>query len=103
MFHPARLPLIRSNTPDAKRMRIAACVGALGSMLAGIIFVPVYLEPDMGDVKSLLTDLYMTDKPREQHLRSVLLSTSVDTQVDIRRDRVRQIAETIWFTFGRLI
>ena len=97
------LPLIRSNTPDAKRMRIAACVGALGSMLAGIIFVPVYLEPDMGDVKSLLTDLYMTDKPREQHLRSVLLSTSVDTQVDIRRDRVRQIAETIWFTFGRLI
>ena len=76
------LPLLPSNSPDAKRMRVAACIGALGSMLAGLIFVPVYMDPDMGEIRNLLTDIYMTDHTREQHLRGVLLSVHPDVQQD---------------------
>ena len=97
------LPLLPSNSPDAKRMRVAACIGALGSMLAGLIFVPVYMDPDMGEIRNLLTDIYMTDHTREQHLRGVLLSVHPDVQQDIKRKRILHIIETISLIFGRLL
>lgn len=97
------LRLIRSNTSDAKEMRIAACLGELGSLLAELILVPVYLEPDAAGVKSLLMSLYVADKQREQYVRSVLLATPVGMQAGIVRDRIHEITEEIWRTFGRLI
>lgn len=99
------LPLLPSNSPDAKRMRVAACIGKLGSMLAELIFVPVYVNPDMGEVRSLLTDLYVTDTDhlQEKHLRGVLLSVLPDVQQDIKTKRIQKIIEKISLIFDRLL
>lgn len=97
------LPLPATNSREAKQMRIAACIGALGSMLAGLIFVPVYVEPDSGEITRLLSQLAFYDEKREIHLRSVLLAAMSHEQEMIREKRAIIIVETIYNIFGRLL
>lgn len=97
------LPLPATNTSEAKQMRIAACIGALGSMLAALIFVPVYVEPDNGEITKFLSDVSFYDHKREVHLRSVFLDAKPDEQDAIRQRRTVVIGEKIYKTFGQLL
>ncbi|RYP86378.1 hypothetical protein DL769_000762 [Monosporascus sp. CRB-8-3] len=104
------LPLPPSNTPDAKQMRIAACIAALGSRFVRLIFVPVYLQSDTGEQQSdagelsgLLSNLAAADAPREAYLRSVLLDVLPDEQDRIRKQRTIDIVNAVCTGIGRLL
>ncbi|RYP14590.1 hypothetical protein DL765_006261 [Monosporascus sp. GIB2] len=125
------LPLPASNTPDAKQMRIAACIAALGSRFARLIFVPVYLQSDAGELLSdasellsdagellsdagepqpdegwlsgLLFNLAAADAPREAYLRSVLLDVLPDKQARIRKQRTAEIVNAVCTGIGQLL
>lgn len=97
------LPLPPSNSKEARQMRMAACVGALGSRFAGHIFVPMYVEPDAGEITNLLSSLSNTDSAREVYLRSVLLSVDPEHQKNIMRKRFVEIIETVHKTLGCLV
>ncbi len=97
------LPLPATNTREAKDMRIAACVGALGSRLTRRIFVPVYVTPDRDEITNLLSTLSSNDPDREIYLRSVLLRTSPELQERIREERTAEIVSEICASLGRLL
>ncbi|KAK7756335.1 hypothetical protein SLS62_001561 [Diatrype stigma] len=97
------LPLPASNSKEARQMRMAACVGALGSRFAGHIFVPMYVDPDAGEITNLLSSLSNTDSAREVYLRSVLLSVDPEQQKKIRRKRIIEILEAVHKTLGCLV
>ncbi|RYO77672.1 hypothetical protein DL766_004732 [Monosporascus sp. MC13-8B] len=111
------LPLPASNTPDAKQMRIAACIAALGSRFFRLIFVPVYLQSDTGELQSdagesqsdagelsgLLSNLAAADPPREAYLRSVLLDVLPEEQIRIRKQRTAEIVNAVCTGIGRLL
>lgn len=72
-------------------------------MLAGLVFVPVYVDPDNGEVAKLLSDLAFYEPKKEAHLRSVLLDARTDYQDSIRQNRIVEIGETIYQIFGQLL
>ncbi|RYP90513.1 hypothetical protein DL770_003360 [Monosporascus sp. CRB-9-2] len=97
------LPLPASNSPDAKQMRIAACIAALGSRFVRLIFVPVYHQSDTGDLSGLLSSLATADAPREIFLRSVLLNILPEEQTYIRKQRTAEIVDDVCAGIGSLI
>ncbi|RYP22760.1 hypothetical protein DL767_008987 [Monosporascus sp. MG133] len=97
------LPLPASNTLDAKQMRIAACIAALGSRFVQLIFVPVYQQSETGELSALLSSLATADAPRETHLRSVLLDVLPEEQTSIRTQRTADIVSDVCGGIGRLL
>ncbi|RYP75034.1 hypothetical protein DL771_002682 [Monosporascus sp. 5C6A] len=97
------LPLPASNTLDAKQMRIAACIAALGSRFVQLIFVPVYQQSDTGGLSGLLSSLAAADAPRETYLRSVLLDVLPEDQTSIRKQRIAEIVRAVCTGIGRLL
>ncbi|RYO91937.1 hypothetical protein DL764_008219 [Monosporascus ibericus] len=97
------LPLPASNSSEAKQMRIAACIAALGSRFVRLIFVPVYQQSDTGELSGLLSSLAAADAPRETYLRSVLLDVLPDEQTSIRKQRTIEIVSAVCTGIGRLL
>ena len=106
------IPFPVSNSPAAKKARIAAFLSSLGSRLAYMIFVPYYTQPDDGDdnkkrrndaITILLSDLSLSDPKRELHLRSVLLATSPGEQKNIAHERAEIIVMELYHNMGVLL
>ncbi|RYP47649.1 hypothetical protein DL768_006302 [Monosporascus sp. mg162] len=97
------LPLPASNTPDAKHMRIAACIAALGSRFFQLIFVPVYQQSDTGELSDLLSNLATADTRRETYLRSILLGVLPEEQISIRNQRTAEIVDDVCTGIGCLL
>jgi hypothetical protein len=70
------IPLPASNTPAAKRMRIAAVIGAIAHSLSEHIFRPVYLLDNDTELSTLLSYLAIEKPGHEEYLRRVLLAAS---------------------------
>ncbi|KAI1431687.1 hypothetical protein GGR50DRAFT_53759 [Xylaria sp. CBS 124048] len=109
------IPLLPSNTPAARKSRIAAFMNYLSSKLVDQIFVPCYYNvPQPGDeygvlqqhgtdVTFLLSMMSEDDPKRELHLRSVLIAAFPEKQKEIARKRAKDIAEIIGEDFGGLL
>ncbi|KAK1991920.1 hypothetical protein LX36DRAFT_324158 [Colletotrichum falcatum] len=66
------IPVPSTNSPAAKRMRVAASLAILAAALREHVFQPTYLLGD-NELARLMNDLSDEDFEREAHLRSVLL------------------------------
>ncbi|KAI1357328.1 hypothetical protein F5Y08DRAFT_346858 [Xylaria arbuscula] len=103
------IPFPVSNSPAAKKARIAAFLASLGSRLGNMIFLPYYTRPNDEDdnekygndaITILLSDLSQSDPKRELHLRSVLLATSPGEQKKIAHERAEIIAMELYHIMG---
>ncbi|GAP88209.1 putative mei5 protein [Rosellinia necatrix] len=104
------IPFPATNSPAAKKARMAAFLARLGSRLADRIFLPFYpLDGDDEDQDSadsmalMLSDLSLSDPKREIHLRSVLLAISPEEQKEVALARASDIADEIINLLGILL
>ncbi|KAK3304707.1 uncharacterized protein B0T15DRAFT_251074 [Chaetomium strumarium] len=71
----SNIPLPRSNSQLAKRMRVALVLSVMGQVLCKHIFQPTYLRDSPG-IDNILKVLANKEPDLESHLRAVLLKTS---------------------------
>ncbi|KAI0439848.1 hypothetical protein F4803DRAFT_22336 [Xylaria telfairii] len=107
-----KIPFPSSNSPAAKKARVAAFLACLGSRLADLIFLPYYTEPNDDEeehrhgidaITALLSNLSHSDPMRELHLRSVLLAISPDEQTKRGLERADSIANDMYNILGVLL
>ncbi|KAL4974908.1 hypothetical protein BDW66DRAFT_152507 [Aspergillus desertorum] len=99
---PHHIPLLASNTPAAKGMRLAIILGILSREIDRCIFQPNYLfseEAQLRDIqlRDILSQLAMTDGAKESFCRAVLLSIGQNTQEDSLHSRVQSVVRKVSF------
>jgi hypothetical protein len=94
------IPLLNSNSSDAKYMRIAASLQTAAEAFARHIFQPTYLLED-NSLCQILSDLAQRDPVRESHIRAVLLP--IPAQRESVNQRIRRCTEEINFFLGPMI
>ncbi|KAM0280455.1 hypothetical protein ACHAQH_004034 [Verticillium albo-atrum] len=70
------IPLPRSNTPEAKQMRVASFLAVLARQLDRHVFRPTYVVTESDELSDMI--LHLKDKRQANHLRSVLLRLPID-------------------------
>jgi hypothetical protein len=94
-----RLPLPRSNSPPAKRMRIAAMLAIISRCIDQHIFHPTYIlgeDEDKDDgIRPLLVNLATANSRKESHLRAVLLSIEPEKQAENASKKVGQVVAEV--------
>ncbi|KAF8857474.1 hypothetical protein BDZ45DRAFT_803256 [Acephala macrosclerotiorum] len=94
-----RLPLPRSNSPAAKRMRIAAMLAIISRCIDQHIFHPTYNlgegEGGGDGIRPLLVDLAAANSKKESHLRALLLSIEPEKQAGNASKRVEQVVTEV--------
>lgn len=107
-----KIPFPNSNSPAAKKARVAAFLACLGSRLADLIFLPYYIESNDEEEENhhrldaltiLLSNLSHSDPVRELHLRTVLLAISPDEQRRRGLERADLIATDMYNILGILL
>ncbi|KAH8880191.1 hypothetical protein GQ53DRAFT_833485 [Thozetella sp. PMI_491] len=89
------IPLPRTNTLVAKKMRTAAVLAVIAVVLAEHIFLPIYLLEESDELFSLMSDLAYDDPSRESYLRAVLLSLLPDKQTQLGRKRIKNAVRDV--------
>ncbi|ETS78996.1 hypothetical protein PFICI_08849 [Pestalotiopsis fici W106-1] len=94
------IPMLNSNSPDARHMRLAAAMFLAARALEEHIFQATYLLE--GNILcQLLSDMAETDPVREAHVRAVLLP--VDPPDDLIQIRIQQCVRQIESTVGLMV
>ncbi|KAK9413730.1 putative Dynein associated protein domain-containing protein [Seiridium unicorne] len=86
------IPLLGSNTHDARHMRIAVALNVAAEALEKYIFQATYLLEGNGFCR-ILADLAEDDPVREAHIRAVLLPVKVQRR--FVKQRIQQCVEEI--------
>lgn len=94
------IPLLNSNSAEAKCMRIAASMNVVAEALEKHIFQSTYLLPDNG-LCQILLDLAEQDADREAHLRAVLLP--VRPQDEVVKQRIDSCVKEVENLIGPMI
>ncbi|KAI1488894.1 hypothetical protein F5X96DRAFT_44646 [Biscogniauxia mediterranea] len=89
------IPMPMSNSAEAKKMRVAAVVAILGSLLSRYIFQRTYHLEDSTELSDLMSDLACCDPAREGYLRAVLLGVLPDTQRLNGKLRVKKVVDEV--------
>lgn len=89
------IPLVPSNSPVAKHMRVAMLLRVLAESAMEHIFQPVYVT-DLGtEVSGFIEDLYCSDPQNAQWIRSVLLKVSLDGLSDNAHHRADNVVDDV--------
>jgi hypothetical protein len=92
------IPLPRSNSPAAKRMRIAAMLAILARWINLAIFQPAYILDEDEEIRILLVRLAAANSKKESFCRGLLLSIDPEEQTKNASKRVeRVIKEVAWY------
>jgi hypothetical protein len=89
------IPLPRSNSPAAKRMRIAAMLAILARCIDTHIFLPTYILDEDEEIRPLLVHLAVTDSKKESFCRALLLSIDPEEQTKRASERVERVIREI--------
>ncbi|KAI0593779.1 hypothetical protein F4775DRAFT_487475 [Biscogniauxia sp. FL1348] len=89
------IPMPMSNTAEAKKMRVAAVMAILGSLLSRYIFQPTYHLEDSTELSDLMSDLANYDPAREGYLRAVLLEVLPERQKLNSKLRVEKVVDEV--------
>jgi hypothetical protein len=90
-----RVPLAASNSPAAKRMRLAIILAILSREIDRQIFQSTYLASDGTQVRDFLSRLAEADCEKESFCRSILLSIEPTTQELSLRPRIDAVAQKV--------
>jgi hypothetical protein len=97
------IPLPPTNTPFAKRMRVAAGVIIYGRALDKYIFKPNYLTRDSEELNKVLEGVRTNNPLQETFVRGVLLRVLPDTQRRNKDTRVRLVVSDVVHSMGILL
>ncbi|KAK2006411.1 hypothetical protein LZ32DRAFT_570317 [Colletotrichum eremochloae] len=89
------ITVLPTNSPAAKKMRVAASLAILASALMEHVFQPTYLLGD-NELAGLLNKLSTTDFEREAHLRSVLLPLCPSKHKDHASERAKKASNHLF-------
>lgn len=84
-----------SNSPAAKRMRLAVFLAALSREINKHIFQPTYIFPQDDQLRNVLNQLAETDHEKESFCRSLLVSINHEAQMKELQSRIQFIAATV--------
>ncbi|KAL4861972.1 hypothetical protein BDV12DRAFT_207637 [Aspergillus spectabilis] len=98
-----RIPLLASNTPAAKGMRLVVLLAILSREIDKSIFQPNYLLSEGAQLRDILSQLAETDDARESFCRSVLLSIDTAAQKESLTSRVQSVVRKVSFYFCDLL
>ncbi|KAK3947127.1 hypothetical protein QBC32DRAFT_99776 [Pseudoneurospora amorphoporcata] len=99
-----QIPLPQSNSPAAKGMRISAVLAVLSRALHRHLFRPVYLlDDDDENLVKFLRVLEDENPARELHLRSTLLATMPERQIEQGARRVKTVVREVSWLVQHLL
>ncbi|KAK1779836.1 hypothetical protein QBC45DRAFT_464814 [Copromyces sp. CBS 386.78] len=99
-----QIPLPQSNSPAAKGMRISAVLAVLSRALHRHLFRPVYLlDDDDENLVKFLRVLEDENPARELHLRSTLLATMPERQIEQGARRVETVVREVSWLVQHLL
>lgn len=89
------VPILASNSPTAKKMRVAAVIATIAASLEQHIFHPNYLVPDGDQMSEYVLDLAERDAEVQAHCRGILLNTMPKMQAKSAQERLRNTSEMV--------
>jgi hypothetical protein len=89
----ASIPILESNTPAAKSMRIAIALALLTQLLSARLLTSTYLIPDDSDLRIALSHEADNNAEKEVLCRGVLLGINTEHQAQNREERVTEVLE----------
>ncbi|KAL4787744.1 hypothetical protein BJX76DRAFT_354004 [Aspergillus varians] len=89
------IPLLASNTPAAKGLRLALLLGILSREIDKYIFQPNYLTSEPTEMRNILSQLASTDGEKEAFCRSILLSVGQNAQQESLKSRIQSVVENV--------
>lgn len=99
-----QIPLPQSNSSAAKGMRISAVLAVLSRALHRHLFRPVYLlDDDDENLVKFLRVLEDENPARELHLRSTLLATMPERQIEQGARRVKTVVREVSWLVQHLL
>lgn len=89
------IPLPRSNSLEAKRMRIAAILAILARCINSAIFQPTYNLDEDDEIRLLLIRLAAANSKKESFCRGLLLSIDPEEQAKNASKRVERVIREV--------
>ncbi|KAJ5046191.1 hypothetical protein NUH16_003016 [Penicillium rubens] len=89
------IPLVPSNSLEAKGMRLAMTMAFLSRELCKYIFQPNYLFPDDSEIRGVLSHLAENNTEKESFCRRVLLSIDHSAEEKIRQTRIQTVIRNV--------
>ncbi|KAL4898838.1 hypothetical protein BDW74DRAFT_189902 [Aspergillus multicolor] len=90
-----RIPLPHSNSPAAKRMRLAVVLATLAREIDKRIFQPTYIVAEDSELRGILTNLAASDREKESFCRAILLSISPETESINLQSRIQAVVRNV--------
>ncbi|KAL5335316.1 hypothetical protein BJX70DRAFT_401731 [Aspergillus crustosus] len=98
-----RIPVLASNTPAAKGMRLVVLLAILARAIDKYIFLPNYLLAEGTELRDIFNQLAEADGARESFCRSVLLSVNQAAQEKSLKSQVQSVVRNVSFYFCDLL
>ncbi|KAL2695994.1 hypothetical protein AAEP93_003294 [Penicillium crustosum] len=89
------IPLVPSNSLEAKGMRLAMTMAILSRELCKYIFRPNYLLPDDSEIQGVLSHLAEDNTEKESFCRRILLSIDHSAEERIRQTRIQTVIRNV--------
>jgi hypothetical protein len=89
------IPLVPSNSLEAKGMRLAMTMAILSRELCKYIFQPNYLLPDDSEIQGVFSHLAENNTEKESFCRRVLLSVDDNAEDRNRQTRIQTVVRNV--------
>lgn len=89
------VPLVPSNSPEAKGVRLAMTLAIISREICKNIFLPNYVLPEDSEIHGILSHLAENDTEKESFCRRILLSIDQDAEERILYAKIQTVIRNI--------
>lgn len=102
-FAQQPVPLVPSNSPEAKGIRLAMTLAFLSREICKHIFQPNYILPEDSEIHGILSHLAENNAEKESFCRRVLLSIDYNAEERVLQTRVQTVVRNMSSYFWSLL